>query len=138
MSPLHTLSARQIAQAVARRETTVEAVVRAHLERIAALDPELHAWQFLDSRQALAQAREMDRVMAEAKIDLVVLPSVPTEVDELAGTLIENGCESQLGLLVETMAAGTLVSRFLGFAKTWMLAAALGLGSTVNDTFINA
>ncbi|SFT86578.1 putative peptidoglycan lipid II flippase [Arthrobacter sp. ov118] len=36
------------------------------------------------------------------------------------------------------MAAGTLISRFLGFAKTWMLAAALGLGSTVNDTFINA
>ncbi|PXW71285.1 hypothetical protein C7451_11331 [Blastomonas natatoria] len=39
------------------------------------------------------------------KIDLVVLPSVPTEVDEIAGTLIENGCENQLGLLVETMAA---------------------------------
>ena len=36
------------------------------------------------------------------------------------------------------MAAGTLVSRFLGFGKTWMLAFALGLGSTVNDTFINA
>ncbi|KUM35642.1 murein biosynthesis integral membrane protein MurJ [Arthrobacter sp. EpRS71] len=36
------------------------------------------------------------------------------------------------------MAAGTLVSRFLGFAKTWMLGAALGLGSTINDTFINA
>lgn len=36
------------------------------------------------------------------------------------------------------MAAGTLISRFLGFGKTWMLAAALGLSSTVNDTFINA
>lgn len=36
------------------------------------------------------------------------------------------------------MAVGTLLSRFLGFAKTWMLGAALGLGSTVNDTFINA
>ena len=36
------------------------------------------------------------------------------------------------------MAAGTLISRFLGFGKTWMLGAALGLGSTVNDTFINA
>ena len=36
------------------------------------------------------------------------------------------------------MAAGTLVSRMLGFGKTWMLGAALGLGSTVNDTFINA
>lgn len=61
MSPLHTLSARQIAQAVARREITAEAVVRSHLERVAALDPELHAWQFLDSRQALEQARELDR-----------------------------------------------------------------------------
>ena len=36
------------------------------------------------------------------------------------------------------MAAGTLVSRFLGFGKTWMLGFALGLGSTVNETFINA
>lgn len=36
------------------------------------------------------------------------------------------------------MAAGTLLSRVLGFGKTWMLVAALGLGSTVNDTFINA
>ncbi|WP_258804080.1 murein biosynthesis integral membrane protein MurJ [Pseudarthrobacter sp. NS4] len=36
------------------------------------------------------------------------------------------------------MAAGTLISRFLGFGKTWMLGTALGLGSTVNDTFINA
>ena len=36
------------------------------------------------------------------------------------------------------MAAGTLISRVLGFGKTWLLAAALGLGSTVNDTFINA
>lgn len=39
------------------------------------------------------------------KIDLVVLPSVPAEIDDLAGTLIENGCENQLGLLVESMAA---------------------------------
>lgn len=38
-------------------------------------------------------------------IELVVLPSVPTEVDELAGTLIENGCDNQLGLLVESLAA---------------------------------
>ncbi|GGB64927.1 hypothetical protein [Blastomonas aquatica] len=39
------------------------------------------------------------------KVDLVVLPSVPTEIDDLAGTLIENGCENQLGLLVESLAA---------------------------------
>ncbi|MFN3475694.1 MAG: hypothetical protein ACK4ZW_16765 [Blastomonas sp.] len=42
---------------------------------------------------------------AAKTIDLVVLPSVPTEIDEVAGTLIENGCENQLSLLVESMAA---------------------------------
>lgn len=41
------------------------------------------------------------------QIDLVVLPAVPTEIDDVAGTLIENGCENQLGLLVESMAAVT-------------------------------
>ncbi|MEO8283700.1 MAG: murein biosynthesis integral membrane protein MurJ [Pseudarthrobacter sp.] len=51
-------------------------------------------------------------------------PSVPTGASETRSSAI--------------MAAGTLVSRFLGFGKTWMLGAALGLGSTVNDTFINA
>lgn len=81
MSPLHTLSARQIAQAVARREITVEAVTRAHLERIAALDPELHAWQFLDSRQALAQAREIDRVGPGGP-----LAGVPVGVKDLLDT----------------------------------------------------
>lgn len=44
---------------------------------------------------------------AAQKIDLVVLPSIPAEIDEVAGTLIENGCENQLGLLVESMAAIT-------------------------------
>ncbi|MET3719375.1 MULTISPECIES: murein biosynthesis integral membrane protein MurJ [unclassified Arthrobacter] len=51
-------------------------------------------------------------------------PDVPTGASETRSSAI--------------MAAGTLVSRFLGFGKTWMLGAALGLGSTVNDTFINA
>ena len=51
-------------------------------------------------------------------------PGVPTGASETRSSAI--------------MAAGTLVSRFLGFGKTWMLGAALGLGSTVNDTFINA
>ncbi|WP_430296757.1 murein biosynthesis integral membrane protein MurJ [Sinomonas sp. B1-1] len=36
------------------------------------------------------------------------------------------------------MAAGTLISRALGFIRSWMLILALGLGSTVADTFVNA
>lgn len=81
MSPLYTLSARQIAQAVARREITAEAVARAHLERIAELDPTLHAWQFLDSRQALAQARELDRLGPSGP-----LAGVPVGVKDLLDT----------------------------------------------------
>ncbi|MGO4187719.1 murein biosynthesis integral membrane protein MurJ [Pseudarthrobacter sp. TAF60_1] len=57
-------------------------------------------------------------------------PSVPTEPGAPTGA-----SETRSSAI---MAAGTLVSRFLGFGKTWMLGAALGLGSTVNDTFINA
>ncbi|MDE8667793.1 murein biosynthesis integral membrane protein MurJ [Pseudarthrobacter sp. H3Y2-7] len=57
-------------------------------------------------------------------------PSVPAEPKVPAGA-----SETRSSAI---MAAGTLVSRFLGFGKTWMLGAALGLGSTVNDTFINA
>ncbi|WP_373486839.1 hypothetical protein [Blastomonas sp.] len=41
------------------------------------------------------------------QIELVLLPTVPTEVDDIAGTLIANGCDNQLGLLVETLAAAT-------------------------------
>lgn len=36
------------------------------------------------------------------------------------------------------MAVGTLVSRALGFIRSWLLILALGLGSTVADTFVNA
>lgn len=81
MIPLHTLSARHIAQAVQRREITVEAVTRSHLERIAELDPELHAWQFLDSELALAQARELDRQGPDGP-----LAGVPVGVKDLLDT----------------------------------------------------
>ena len=36
------------------------------------------------------------------------------------------------------MAVGTLLSRVLGFLRQLMLVYALGLGSTVTDTFVNA
>src|SRR5438445_10552813 len=36
------------------------------------------------------------------------------------------------------MAVGTLLSRVLGFLRSLLLVFALGLGSTVTDTFVNA
>ena len=58
---LHELTATEIAAAVAAGETTCEAVARACLDRIAAREPAVQAWQYLDSEQVIAQARALDR-----------------------------------------------------------------------------
>ncbi|QDY89718.1 murein biosynthesis integral membrane protein MurJ [Arthrobacter sp. UKPF54-2] len=62
----------------------------------------------------------------------------PSEKPAPSGAAAAQAARSGEARSSAVMAAGTLVSRFLGFGKTWMLAAALGLGSTVTDTFINA
>lgn len=83
---------------------------------------------------------------AAAPLDSATQDSAPAETAHLAapvdGSALDGG-QAGAEQASETrssaiMAAGTLVSRFLGFGKTWMLGTALGLGSTVNDTFINA
>jgi putative peptidoglycan lipid II flippase len=61
------------------------------------------------------------------------VPPEPAGADSTPGAVAASETRSSA-----IMAAGTLISRFLGFGKTWMLGTALGLGSTVNDTFINA
>jgi Asp-tRNA(Asn)/Glu-tRNA(Gln) amidotransferase A subunit family amidase len=55
-----TLSARELAAAIARRELTVESVVRDCLERIEAREEHVRAWQFLDPELPLAYARRLD------------------------------------------------------------------------------
>lgn len=75
------LSARQIAAAVARRELSAEAVVRDCLERIAAAEPQLQAWQHLDAQGALARAREIDQQASPG-----ALAGVPIGVKDLMDT----------------------------------------------------
>lgn len=65
-------------------------------------------------------------------------PGVPPAAAAPAGEAASSAAQPGEARSSAIMAAGTLVSRILGFGKTWMLGAALGLGSTVNDTFINA
>jgi Asp-tRNA(Asn)/Glu-tRNA(Gln) amidotransferase A subunit family amidase len=55
-----TLSVRELAAAIARRDLTVESVVRDCLERIEARETLVRAWQFLDPELPLAQARRLD------------------------------------------------------------------------------
>jgi Asp-tRNA(Asn)/Glu-tRNA(Gln) amidotransferase A subunit family amidase len=58
---LHQASLVTLARKLAAGETTSEAVTRACLDRIAAREPVVQAWAYLDPDHALAQARARDR-----------------------------------------------------------------------------
>ncbi|QET00907.1 amidase [Cupriavidus pauculus] len=60
MDDLLTLPARMLAIRLARRELRAEDVVRAHLDRIAAREPDVRAWTAIDADSALAAARRLD------------------------------------------------------------------------------
>lgn len=55
------LSGAQVAAAIASGRLTSEAVVRSCLERIAARDPLVKAWSWIDADHAIRQARELDK-----------------------------------------------------------------------------
>jgi len=61
VKPLNELGASELAFLLERREITAEQVARACLERIAAREPEVHAFAHLDSERALTGARALDR-----------------------------------------------------------------------------
>ena len=54
-------SAAEIADVLARREASAAEVTQAHLDRIAAVDGEVHAFLHVDAEGALAAARDIDR-----------------------------------------------------------------------------
>lgn len=57
---LNELTATEIVEATAAGRTTCEAVARACLDRIAAREPQVQAWQYLDPDRVIAQARALD------------------------------------------------------------------------------
>jgi amidase len=61
MARLNELSVSEIARRIAARDITAEAVVRDCVARIAAREPQLHAFAHVDPELALRQARELDR-----------------------------------------------------------------------------
>lgn len=63
-------------------DITSEEVTRAYLERIAALDPKLGAYQYIAAEQALKTAQAMDQ-LREAGVDLGPLMGVPVAVKDL-------------------------------------------------------
>jgi aspartyl-tRNA(Asn)/glutamyl-tRNA(Gln) amidotransferase subunit A len=61
---------------------TAAAATEAYLERIAALDPKLGAYQHVAAEQALASARALDRLLA-AGTDLGPLMGVPVAIKDI-------------------------------------------------------
>lgn len=112
---LNQLTASQIVAAIADRKTTAEAVARACLEHIAAREPQVEAWQFLDPDLVIKQARALD---ASTKIgplhgvpvgikDIIDTADMPTEY----GTPIHKGHRPRIDAAVValTRRAGGLI-----------------------------
>jgi amidase len=84
--PLHTWSAHDLAAAIRARELSVVEVLRAHLDRIAEVNPQINAIVTLADEDALvAQAREADRAVA-AGAPLGPLHGLPVAVKDLMDT----------------------------------------------------
>ncbi len=81
MRDLTSLSLRDLAAAVARRDCSAEAVASAYAERITAREAEVQAWQHFDSTLVREQARALDRAAAGGP-----LLGVPVGVKDLIDT----------------------------------------------------
>ena len=77
----HRLSAAEAARRIARGELTSEALVGSCLERIAAREPDVQAWAWLDADLALRQARALDREPARRP-----LHGVPVGIKDIFDT----------------------------------------------------
>ena len=92
---LHELTATEIAGAVGAGTTTCEAVARACLDRIAAREPQVQAWQYVDADRVIAQARALDAAARRGPLhgvpfgvkDIIDTRDMPTEY----GTPIHKG-----------------------------------------------
>jgi aspartyl-tRNA(Asn)/glutamyl-tRNA(Gln) amidotransferase subunit A len=78
-------SAATMADALARREVSSVELTQAHLDRIAALEPQVHAFLHVDAEGALAQAKAVDEQRA-AGADLHVMAGVPIAVKDVVTT----------------------------------------------------
>ncbi|MGH8741818.1 MAG: amidase family protein, partial [Burkholderiales bacterium] len=57
------LGAKEAARRIERGELDAQALIQSCLERIAARDEAVRAWAFIERRQALEQARALDRML---------------------------------------------------------------------------
>src|SRR3954447_17843933 len=115
MGQLNALSATEIAQGIAEKKFTAEAVVRDCLARIEAREPVVKAWATIDPDYALRQARELARRPHRGALhgvrigvkDVIDAAGLPTEM----GSEIYKGnracCDAACGAIMR--AAGAVI-----------------------------
>src|SRR5208337_690809 len=119
------LSARKIAAQIRRKEVSPVEVARAHLDRIARLNPTLNAFVDYKPEAVLAQAREAEKAILRGD-DLGPLHGVPVSIKssiDVAGHLCEAGTRLRAGyiaaadapLVARLRAAGAVI---LGVTNT--------------------
>ena len=126
MKPLNHLTASQIVEAIAAGNATCEGVARACLDHIAEREPQVQAWQFLDPKLVLEQARSLDR-----RAGVGPLQGVPIGMKDIIDTCdmpTEYGSPIYQGHRPVTDAACVALSRKAG---------AVIMGKTVTTEFAN-
>ena len=78
-------TAKQIARAVRRGDTTATQVVADHLEQIAISDPELHAFRVVRAGEAMTEAEKVDDQEDLANLPLAGVPVAVKENTAVAG-----------------------------------------------------
>lgn len=136
MKALSEVSALELRDRLASGAMSVEALARLYLEQIAAREPEVQAWAWLDAEHVLAEARQLDqRRLSGAPIGpLHGLPVALKDIIDTAriptanGTVLDEGRvpEHDAFLVARLKAAGALIMgktvsaelAFLGPGKT--------------------
>src|SRR5919199_6879544 len=86
MSELTRLSAVELAERIHRREISAVEVTQAHLDRVGAVDPVVHAFLHLDVEGALAAAAVVDRGLQRGDTAASPLAGVPVALKDVFTT----------------------------------------------------
>ena len=94
-------TAKQIARAVRRGDTTATQVVADHLEQIAISDPSLNAFRVVRGGEAIAEAEKVDEQEDLANLPLAGVPVAVKENTAVAGLPTWNGSEAARSAVAE-------------------------------------
>ena len=94
-------TAKQIARAVRRGDTSATQVVADHLEQIAISDPELNAFRVVRAGEAMAEAEKVDDQDDLSNLPLAGVPVAVKENTPVAGLPTWNGSEAARSAIAE-------------------------------------